>query len=59
MDRNNNHEIRQALKDHGMKQWELGEIIGVTETTICRWLRKEITDERKDLILTAIKGKEL
>lgn len=43
-----NQEIRKALKASGMKHWELAVAIGVDETTICRWLRKELPDEKKN-----------
>lgn len=53
-----NQEIRKALKMSGMKHWELAAAIGVDETTICRWLRKELPDEKKNHILDIIKSGE-
>lgn len=53
-----NQEIRKALKASGMKHWELAVAIGVDETTICRWLRKELPDEKKSHILNIIKSGE-
>lgn len=49
-----NIEIRNALKKHALKQWELAELLGVSEQTICRWLRKELPMEKKMFILNLI-----
>lgn len=35
-------------------QYEIAAQIGVSECTLCRWFRKELTDEQKALILSAI-----
>lgn len=53
-----NQEIRSALKESGMKHWELAAAIGVDETTLCRWLRKELPDDKKSDILHIIKSGE-
>ena len=50
-----NKEIREALKQSGIKQYELADMIGVNETVFSRWMRKEMTEERKNLCLEAIK----
>lgn len=46
----------EGLKASGIKHWELAVAIGVDETTICRWLRKELPDEKKNHILNIIKS---
>ena len=51
-----NKAIRAALKEKGIAQWKLGELLGVSENTINRWLRKELPKEEKEKILTAIKN---
>ena len=49
-----NKEIREAKKEKGMSQWQLGELLGVSENTVNRRLRKELSDEEKQKILKVI-----
>lgn len=53
-----NQEIRNAMKENNIKQWELAEMLGISENTMCRKLRKELPDEEKKRILEIIRGKE-
>lgn len=55
----NNQEIRNELKDKGMKQWQLAEALEISEFTLTRWFRKEISDSRKKKILDVIKDAKL
>ena len=49
-----NMTIRTAMKKKGMAQWQLGELLGVSENTINRWLRKELPEKEKEKILKLI-----
>lgn len=49
-----NGEIRTAIIDAGLHQWEIAEKLGVTEGTFCKWLRYELSEDRKMRILAAI-----
>lgn len=49
-----NQEVREALQNKGMKQWELADMLGISEFTLTRWLRKELTEEEKEQLLKAI-----
>lgn len=49
-----NQEIREALQNKGMKQWELADMLGISEFTLTRWLRKELTEDKKELLLKTI-----
>ena len=49
-----NEEIKSALKEAGLKQWELAEKIGVGETTLSRWMRTELPAEKKQKMLQVI-----
>lgn len=49
-----NQEVREALQNKGMKQWELSDLLGVSEFTLTRWLRKELTEDKKEQLLKAI-----
>lgn len=49
-----NHEIREWAKEQGVKFWEIGMEMGVSEATITRWLRVELDEEKKAAMLEAI-----
>lgn len=49
-----NIEIRELMQKYNISQWKLGELLGVCENTIQRWLRKELPEEKKQKILGAI-----
>ncbi len=54
-----NLKIRRALMEAGMKNYELAELIGISEFTLSRKLRKELPEtEQKAMIDLIIKGKE-
>jgi ribosome-binding protein aMBF1 (putative translation factor) len=42
-----NQDIRDAIKRQGICTWELAEKIGVHETTLYRYLRKELPEQEK------------
>lgn len=49
-----NSDIRAAIKEHNLRQYQVADKVGVSEFTFVRWLRKELSDERKQIILAAI-----
>lgn len=49
-----NIEIRNALKKKRMFNYELAELLGVTEWTLSRKLRKELPPDEKQKILDII-----
>jgi len=49
-----NKDIRDYLDRLNIKHWQLAEELEVHEITLCRWLRYELTDDRKEMILKAI-----
>lgn len=49
-----NIEIKDALKEANMKQWQLAELLGITEWTLSRKLRKELPEADKTEILDLI-----
>ena len=53
-----NADVRKAMLMADIKQWELAEAIGVSEVTICRWLRTELSDDKKEALLDVIKRME-
>lgn len=50
----NNLEIRTAIKQKRLYHYEVAEKLGITEITFCRWLRKELSSEQKQKVLSAI-----
>ena len=52
----NNKEIRVALQQSHMTQWQLGDLLGVSENTVNRKLRKELPEAEKKRILQLIKN---
>lgn len=50
-----NAEIRNELKNRGMFLWELGPILGVSEPTVTRLMRKELSGEEKEEIIRKIR----
>lgn len=49
-----NEVIRKALKDNGIYQWQLAEEIGVSEYTLLKRLRKELSAEAQAEMLSVI-----
>ena len=51
-----NQEIRKRIQEAGLKQWQVAMKCGVTEYTFIRWLRVELSEERKNTIYQAIEA---
>ena len=51
---NKNLDIRAAARGKGVYLYEVAEVMGISEPTLMRWLRTNLTDERKTMILDAI-----
>lgn len=49
-----NLEIRVKIKQNRLCHYEVAQKIGISEATFCRWLREELNEERKKLVLSAI-----
>ena len=49
-----NLEIRQRLKECGLKHWELAELLKMSETTLCVKLRKELSENDRIKVLEVI-----
>ena len=52
----NNLEIRQAMKERRMFNYELAELMGISEFTLSRKLRNELPPEEKERILNLIRN---
>lgn len=54
-----NIDVRKAIwlaREQGIKQYEVAEAIGVSEPTLTRWLRKEMSDDKKKQVMEAIES---
>ena len=50
----NNLEIRNAMDEKGLKQYEVAHELGISHITFCSWLRYELPEEKKKHILSVI-----
>lgn len=51
-----NKEIREAIRGAGLKQWQVAKLCGVSEWTFVRWLRDELSEDRRKAIYKAIEA---
>ncbi len=51
-----NEEIRAAARQKGVYLYEIADALGVSEPTFNRWLRKEMTEQKKIEVFAAIKS---
>lgn len=49
-----NDAIKQKIQANRIRQYEVAAKIGISEYTLIRWFRKELTQEQTDKILHAI-----
>lgn len=49
------NEIRNTLKQKKIKQWELARAAKISEYTLIRWLREDLTKDREKIITAAMK----
>ena len=52
----NNLEIRMKIREKRLCHYEVASAIGVSEYTFCRWLRDELSEEKKNIVLRAIES---
>lgn len=50
-----NLNIRKKIKESGLPFWFIADQLGVADTTFSKWLRKELPEEKKQMILEIIK----
>ena len=53
----NNREIRKQAKNKGVRLWEIAEMLGITDSTFSKKLRRELPQEEQDIILAISKEK--
>ena len=52
----NNYDIKKKIKDSRIMQYEIAAQMGISEYTLCKWFRKELTAEQQEQILSAIEA---
>ncbi len=48
------NEIKQILKEKRIYQWEVAKVLGITEFTLTRWLREDLSHEKEEEIMKII-----
>lgn len=48
-------EVKLLMKQNQVKQWEVAEAMGISEFTLCRWLRKDLKGKQLERLNFAIK----
>ena len=49
-----NQDIRAIIRRADVKQWEVAKALGISEATFIRWLRGELSEEKRTMIIKAI-----
>ena len=49
-----NSEIKRTIKESRIMQYEIAAKMGISEYTLCKWFRKDLTSEQRMQILDAI-----
>jgi hypothetical protein len=49
-----NLDVRLKIKQNRLCHYEVAKEIGISEFTFCKWLREEMNEDRKKLVLSAI-----
>ena len=50
-----NLDIRNAIKNANLKHWQVADLLNISEATLVRKLRKELSVDEKEYILRIIK----
>lgn len=50
-----NLKIKEALKETGMKQWQLAKLLGINEFSLSRKFREELPADETEKIISIIK----
>lgn len=49
-----NKRIQDAVKATGLKHWQVARLLGVDDTTLGKWIHKELSDDKQDEIIERI-----
>ena len=54
-----NQRIREVMETYNIRTWELGKMLGVSETTAYRQIREELPAEKQDEIISIILNSDI
>ena len=49
-----NKDLRDEFRIANIRQWEVAEAMGISEMTLVKWLRRELPEDKKNLVRKAI-----
>ncbi len=49
-----NEELKSKAKAARVYMWEVADVLGISEPTLCRWMRYPLTAEQEKRVLDAI-----
>lgn len=49
-----NEDVRRMARRNDVPQWKIAAALGISEPTLCRWLRFELSSEKKHRIVHVI-----
>lgn len=49
-----NKQIRAVMRDNNIYMWQVANKLKVNETSFCKWFREELSEERKQQVMSAI-----
>lgn len=50
----NNEQLKALMKENKICMWQVAKRLGVNETSFCKWFREELSEVRKQQVLSAI-----
>lgn len=50
----NNEQIKDMMKENCIFMWQVAKKLNIYETSFCKWFREELSEERKQQVLSAI-----
>jgi hypothetical protein len=54
MKQTENADIRKMIDDYGLKHWQVADAMGKSSWTLSVWLRKPLSDNHREQVITAI-----
>ena len=49
-----NIDLRETFRLANVRQWEVAEAMGISEMTLVKWLRRELPEDKKNLVRKAV-----
>lgn len=50
----NNKKLLELLRRENIRHWQIAEVIGMHESAFSRWFRKELSQEQRVQVLSAV-----